>query len=508
MKKWIIAVLMLFTSTIFVVAQQNICGTIDQTAILERLEENKRFLQQDKTLRNDDLFYVPIQFHIVTMDDGSGALGEEKILEQLCRLNVDYAPVNMKFYLKNDINYIAYTKLYEDPGHAFSSIKMSANKVNNAINVFIVEQIGSNSSGTTLGYYQPNKDWIVVIKDRVNSGTQTLSHEIGHFFTLAHTFYGWEACPYNAGDHGNPLVYTHVPCSGELIELVDQSNCSQAADRLCDTPPDYNFGLTDPEGNCSLDYEVKDFNGDVVEPMERNYMGYFFSCDDYIFTPTQIDLMRADYQSSGRNYIRSSYVPDTSLLNGTAPEIVYPEFNSTTQYYDHVLLDWYNIPDVKRYLVKVTTGFFTKITTYYTVENESKLILTNLPEDEKNIAVVIWPFNEGNSCNSQASVTHKFKTSSIPVGVEDLADSGSFKFYPSPISTKADHVVLWSDNTEKDVKIEFLDYNGRLVYRTNIDIMPGDNRIELPQNKFGSGFYVFHMITEDNSYSKKVLFSN
>lgn len=506
MKKLILAFSLLFIAYSGLYSQhQEVCGVVDQTAILERLKENKRSLQGQPQLRNDDLFYVPLQFHIVTDDDGEGAIGEEKILEQLCRLNEDYAPLNMRFYLKNSFNYIAYTRLYEDPGNTFATLKMSSNKVNNAINIFIVDQIGSNSTGTTLGYYQPDKDWIVVIKDRVNAGTQTLSHELGHFFSLAHPFYGWEGCPYIKSELGSPLTITEVPCSGALIELVDGSNCEQSADLICDTPPDYNFGLVDPEGNCSLDFEVKDFNGDVIDVMENNYMSYFFNCADYAFTQTQIDLMRADYQSSGRNYIRSNFEPDTTELTGEAPVITAPSYNATVPFFDWVEVDWNDMPGVSRYLVKVTTGFFTKVTQYYTVKNQSKLLLTDLPADEKNVTVVIWPFNEGNSCNTQASQTHKFKTSSIPINVQDLTANGDFKLYPSPGSIHDAYLNLWSAAQHPDTRIELINFEGKLIFSQQKNVQLGNNIIEFRKKNLYPGFYVLKLITQNNYYSKKII---
>lgn len=507
MKKLMLAFTIVAFGVLSLWAQnREVCGVVDQTAILERLELNKRALKENPELRNDEVLYVPLQFHIVTEDDGSGALPEENILSQLCRLNEDYEPLKMQFYLKDNFNYIAYTRLYEDPGHTFSNSKMLSNKVDDAVNIFVVDQIGDNTIGTTLGYYQPLNDWIVVVKARVNASTQTLSHEIGHFFSLAHPFYGWEGCPYIKNELGSPLTITHVPCSNELIELVDGSNCEISADRICDTPPDYNFGLVDPENNCSLDFEVKDLNGDVIDVMENNYMSYFFNCTDYAFTQTQMDLMRADYNSSGRNYIRSGYEPDTTELIGEKPVITAPVYNSTTQFYDYVTLDWDDMPGVSRYLVKVTTGFFTQVETYYHVKNQSQLILTDLPADEKNIAVIVWPFNEGNSCNSSPSLTHKFKTSAIPVNVTDLSADGSFKLFPSPVSATNGSFTLWSNEDHNDSKIELVDLAGKRILNQRLNLEAGNNRIEIPAGSvFSAGLHIFHLATNDRHYSKKIL---
>jgi len=485
-------------------SQVGVCGTHDHDEIFERLEINKRYLElHPDMLRNNEVLYVPVKFHVVTKDDGSGGIEEEAILTQLCRLNNDYEALKMQFYIKGDINHIPYTTLYDDPRHTFSTIRMAANFANNALNIFIVNKIGTNETGTTLGYYQPGRDWIVAIQSKVGNN-ETLSHEVGHFFSMAHPFYGWEGCPYQASVHGLQVNYTTVPCSGDLIELANGSNCEDAADKICDTPPDFNFGLYDPEQNCIQDFEVKDINGDVVNPMENNFMGYFSNCAAYQFTPTQMSLMRADYQASGRNYIRSTYVPDTTLLSDEKPLISEPAYNSTVPYYDHIYVNWSDVPGASSYLIKVTVGTISKKLYYYWVDDASEIIITDLPANQSFISMLIWPFNEGNSCNMKVSETHRFKTGGISVGVDEINISESFKLYPNPVNQAAPVFILENSGTADHYDLEIIQMNGQKVYSNSLLLNNGKNTIDLTGTNLNKGMYLFRIIHGQEIFNQKL----
>lgn len=82
-----------------------------------------------------------------------------------------------------------------------------------------------------------------------------LSHELGHFFGLAHTFEG----------------------SGE--EMVDGSNCETHGDKICDTPADPYVIFTDLSlyinSNCEFNANRVDANGDYYIPHTGNIMSYY-----------------------------------------------------------------------------------------------------------------------------------------------------------------------------------------------------------------------------------------
>ena len=81
----------------------------------------------------------------------------------------------------------------------------------------------------------------------------TLTHELGHYFSLYHT-------------HGSTN-------NGTTTELVNGSNCTTNGDELCDTPADPNLsGVVNL--NCEYTDTITDFNGDVYMPDTSNIMSY------------------------------------------------------------------------------------------------------------------------------------------------------------------------------------------------------------------------------------------
>lgn len=98
-----------------------------------------------------------------------------------------------------------------------------------------------------------------------------LIHELGHTFGLYHTFerkFG--------------------------LELVNQSNCAIAGDKICDTPADRNFR---PDVSCLFKSDFEDPNGDYYRTEIGNYMTHYF-CAHCFFTREQYEVMANNYLSS------------------------------------------------------------------------------------------------------------------------------------------------------------------------------------------------------------------
>ena len=52
--------------------------------------------------------------------------------------------------------------------------------------------IGRSQNNPTSSWYSGFGDYIFLLKQMMTPQAKTEAHEIGHFFTLPHTFYGWE----------------------------------------------------------------------------------------------------------------------------------------------------------------------------------------------------------------------------------------------------------------------------------------------------------------------------
>lgn len=283
--------LLLITTSLLVQGQHNSCGILheDGVKIKQRMLENRRqhtnlMALYDQGRSGNNIVYIPIQFHIVNKTDGTGGESVQDVLDNLCKLNVDFAFINVEFYMAGPINFINKDLLYtNDDNNGMASFFMAPLSSSDAVNIFIGNEIIGTSGGTTLGYYDPNLDAIYAIKDAVNGFSFTLTHEIGHFFSLPHTFSGWERQDYNTvtinADGRTPSVLTN----GSIVEHVARSggeeNCQIAGDGFCDTDPSYLFGYYGSRYNvgsslcehasAAIDPTGRLFRPDLIRPATR-----------------------------------------------------------------------------------------------------------------------------------------------------------------------------------------------------------------------------------------------
>nr|MBP7185146.1 hypothetical protein [Saprospiraceae bacterium] len=356
MKKLLILPLLFFFASHLSAQVRGFCGTTENLdPMIERLLNNKRTVELlGPNFGNRNVVsFVPIRFHLVANASGSGRIAEKKVYELLCKLNEEYADQNIQFYIKDSFTQPNNDVLYNTP-------KLYTNfgilKDSKAINIFICNTAGdgNNSEGVTLGYYSPFGDYLVIKKSEVNSTSTTTPHEVGHFFSLAHPFNGWDCAYYNEADYGQQITFTNAPCptstGNVLVELVNGSNCNNSGDYVCDTPADYGMGFG--WSTCDYNGPCMDINGDLVRPEEQNHMSYFLNCSEYFFSPEQKSLIWADYQSPQRNNLRSNALSGFSTITD-APTITFPENNAVLNYYNSVSLSWNPVAGADRYYLEI-----------------------------------------------------------------------------------------------------------------------------------------------------------
>lgn len=473
--------------------QASYCPTSFTTEHLQHFKELKASVS-GVNIRSNEPIFVPVKFHAVADAEGEGRVNLNDILVQLCELNANFAEQNIHFYMKDGtVNEINDNTIFKNPASAAGTSKMVSRKNSvegSAAHIFITDEASTGGEGTTLGYYDFNADLMVLKKSVVESSTQrkfVCGHEMGHFFSLSHTFRGWENAPWNG-----ETVTQFSPSSGILNELVNGSNCDDAGDMICDTPPDYNLGFG-WDGCKDYDGGAKDPNGDLLDPDESNFMGYFIGCEAYSFSEAQKQIIKQDYESPRRSYLRTAYFPNIEPITD-APTLLSPADEITTAYFNGVELSWSEIENATDYLVELSRGL---LKTYYHVK-DTKLFLGHL-EASKIYRWKVKPFSEINTCSPYSEV-FSFKTGALTSSVYETDErERDVSVYPNPV--KANFInITFGEELRGFFDVAIRDISGRIHYKQTLNA--GKHIIDNLDLK--SGFYLMTVRQGNTIISKKI----
>ncbi len=225
-------------------------------------------------VRNNDVLYFPIQYHIIRNSSGNMALPASETQVMTNILNNAYKNANIQFYSCSNVEVITNNNYFELDKSLESGLSVYDSP--NAINVYVCNTINGGTIAGFSHYPWSGVNRIVFAKDYAK--LSTVPHEFGHYFGLLHT---------------------HETYYGR--ELIDGSNCATAGDKLCDTPADP--GLSDNTVDCNCIYIGNQYlNGLPYSPSTRNFMSYSRKSCRTEFTIDQIDVVRS-YANGERNYL-------------------------------------------------------------------------------------------------------------------------------------------------------------------------------------------------------------
>ncbi len=488
---------------------RGICGVMDPTPLLERTVANEKAIAEHPELRSMIAKYVPVTCILVADDNGIGRAREEQVLDALAKVNSYYSDQDMVFYI-DEWRYKDNTTIYNTPASSAAIFQMKQIKDPNALNIFVTNTAddgNAESIGTVLGYYWPANDWIVMRKDHFNGLSNTLTHEIGHFFSLAHPHSGWECDPYDPDKHGNPVNILWSPCDASLpVEFQNKSNCQIAGDKICDTNPDYNFGFGwSVGGDQCAPYTpvVMDPNGDTIDVVQNNHMGYFINCDNYMFTPNQKTVIQSDFFSTGRAYIRTGYIPTLTPVDHNV-DYVYPVNGEETGTSGTVDLDWDDTPGATDYLVIVDRSSSFSFGPQRFLVSESFLTVEGLVPNS-TYYWKIWPFNESQTGAGWAATQH-FHTGEASA-VESIPSVQQFDIYPNPARVLNDLTVVIGSNSALDVDVDLVDIMGQSIWHQEKNHIDAGRQahIDVPIGKALPGLYILKVESADGGImSRKV----
>ncbi|MGC6430161.1 MAG: zinc-dependent metalloprotease [Jejuia sp.] len=216
---------------------------------------------------------IPVKFHVIRDSNGHGGLRKSSIENALAEVNAIFEEVYVNFYAFGGIDFIDDDSLNHLTKGNEEVLLDSYSE--GTLNVYLADEVVNSSGSSICGYNLDsfsNKN-IIILKNSCAVNGSSLTHEIGHFFSLVHT-------------HGN---------GNGTAELVNGENCDTTGDGICDTPADPGLSDDNVDGNCNYTGGLKDANGDFYSPDTGNVMSYSRkSCRDH-FTTGQYARMYGYY---------------------------------------------------------------------------------------------------------------------------------------------------------------------------------------------------------------------
>jgi len=497
-------------------AQQQVnCGMThtDMEKLAKRVVQHKKAIKNGEVPRYQETIFVPIKFHIMANNGGIGGVKESILLQTLCRINEDFADQEIQFFLEGDFNYINNTSAFENPSTPAGELFLANAKSQNfgRMNIFVCRNAGDIANvGTVAGYYRPSSDWIVVRKANVGYFEGTLTHEIGHFLSLMHVFYGWDANPYNPALHSNPAP-TFSP-NGPVTENNDRTgscaNCETAGDMLCDTWPDYLLSQFYSNGNCTYTGDIKDPCGVLVEPAKENVMSYFFGCEE-VFTDQQKGLMAADLNMRFNNAtINKNLAPDNkNQIDSSEPIVLLEPLNEEDlAHHSVVFLGWEPILNATQYIVEIDEFDNFNVNPQKVISSYPGASFDNLKPNDRYFWRV-YPFNQYSTCYGWSQI-YTFNTGEGTTAIEGIEEIESWQINPNPLRSDQRLTIQLNAAETMDTQLSIMDISGKTLKQFSSSIQSGQNQIQIDTQDLIEGIYIISLQTDNGVLTKKLIVSN
>lgn len=459
------------------------CGTQDgRVRWQEGYKANKPNFQRSPVTQ-----LIPIKIHVVGRSNGTGHFPVKSIIDAFCTLNNDFVQADIQFFIDGDFHYINNDNWYE---HNFfqGNQMMNQNNFSNTINCYIV----SDPAGAC-GYSNYARG-IALAKNCISPSDHTWAHEVGHYLSLDHTFYGWEG---SEPEPGQPAPTT---INGEVVEKMDGSNCSYAADGFCDTAPDY---LSD-RWNCnndSLSNTVQlDPNGEEFRSDGTLFMSYANDGCSSRFSEEQIDAMHANLMFERSNLLDQAdeiLPPDEDVFT-----VISPAPEEFVNDYQNVLFEWEPVPDATGYIVEATFfEDFSAVFFRYAVESNS--FVANDLYSDKTYYWRVQAYNEQHTCTDFMEV-NTFSTGTLSA-VQNIDAVSDLIVSPNPVRQGGNSTITLQATESMQLEGVLLSATGQAMRQFPWQVTTGLNRMELETTDLPAGLYFLQLRSEQEVVSRKVV---
>ncbi len=457
-KTYFLALCCLLSLSTLRAQQPHYCATPAQKSEwLIRYQQNKQAYP-----RTSDTLYVPMTIHLLGDDSGSGHFPMRKVLDAVCELNEDFAPAGIRFFIEGEINYINDSHFWDHESFGPGFDMMETHNVENTINCYFV----TNPAGAC-GYSIYGLG-VALGHNCMNSGDNTWAHEMGHAFSLPHTFYGWEGI--------NPPYAQPAPeeVDGVLVERASGIDCDVAGDGFCDTPADYLSDRWNCNGEGMSNAQQRDPDSILFRSDASFYMSYSLDVCAARFSEEQIAAMRANLVEERVNFLydQTPVYPVSDSIG-----IVSPANGETILTPTEAFLTWEPTPNGTHYFIQVSSSpSFGSLIFSGVVEGE-ELLLTNLQPGKK----YFWrmrPFNKVFTCTS-IGPSMNFTTGTVTGTSEQETLLSQMLVFPNPANTGSKIKVTFEAEEADVLNARVVNMFGVTVWETTVQSKIGINRFEI-----------------------------
>ncbi len=471
--------------------------------IIERLIRNRN-AGYDVAAARTTTTYLPVKIHLVADNEGEGRMSEQRALDMLCLLNHEFESWDIQFYLHGGFSYPDNSVIHTH-SEPFAAVWQLANgyKAEDAINIFVASTINEIGVYDAVSYYINGGNFVldmIFVEKNYALFENILPHAMGHFLGLPHTFHGWKI-PWDEQLHGNPVDSLNP--WGYVNETMSGSNCMEAADLICDTPPDYIFALSidDQLNDCDFTEEVFDPEGTLIEPMENNMMSYFSYCLDYVFTTGQATVMHADLLSPERDYVNPGITPTLEEV-GLVSALISP-INGVEVPYNTVTFQWLPASGASHYLFELDIFPNFAGNPFSQIVETNEIQVTGYFEPFTTYFWRVRPFNEYRTCTFFTTQEAEFSTNDQVTGTGQLASVDHWCLYPNPVND----LLYLKVETARDLEVEMALYTvtGKKIRQETHYFPKGTTSLEWPVEELPDGLYWISIKSGSDKITKRIL---